>query len=59
MPALRQTLDVVKERGQDLSYPLVTVTVLDNFFDFVADDLRHGAIERWPRFASWKQWPPA
>lgn len=46
MPSLQQLLDKVKAQGQDIAYPLVTYTVLQEFLHFVEDDLRHGEVRR-------------
>jgi hypothetical protein len=46
MPDLKRDLDAVKARGQDVSYPLATFTVLDNFLGYVEEDARHGEVQR-------------
>jgi hypothetical protein len=42
----RQDLNRLRSRGQDVSYPDVTFTVLENFVGFVEEDGRGGEIKR-------------
>ncbi len=41
LPAWKQQLDQLRASGQDVSYPLVSYTVLDNFTQYAQDDLNH------------------
>jgi hypothetical protein len=41
LPGWKQQIDQLKASGQDVSYPLVSYTVLDNFTQYAHDDLNH------------------
>jgi hypothetical protein len=43
---LQQLIAQWRQRTLDPAYPLVGVTVLENFVDYVAEDLSHGEIRR-------------
>ncbi|MGQ9698070.1 MAG: beta-galactosidase, partial [Armatimonadota bacterium] len=47
---LRQALDAVKARGVDTAYPEVTLTLLEEFSRYVAEDIRHREYRR-----AWEQ----
>ena len=46
LPGLKKDLEGVRSQGQDVSYPRITYTVLDNFLGYVEDDIHHSAIQR-------------
>ena len=46
LPAFRVELNAIKARGQDISYPLVTATVLENFIGYAEEDARRGEVRR-------------
>lgn len=46
LPALRAKIDQVKARGQDVSYPMVTYTVLENFIGYAREDAGKGEVKR-------------
>ncbi len=46
LPALKADLKSVKSRGQDTSYPAVTMTVLENFIEYAGEDARRGEVRR-------------
>jgi hypothetical protein len=46
LPSLQADLEAVKSRGQDVSYPRVTFTVLENFIGYAEEDFRRGEVER-------------
>jgi hypothetical protein len=46
LPALKTDLEAVSAGGQDVSYPRVTFTVLDQFTGFAAEDAEHGEVKR-------------
>jgi hypothetical protein len=50
LPTLHKAADDLRARSADLSYPDVSLAVLDNFVGYVADDLRHGEYRR-----AWEQ----
>ncbi|HTL30028.1 MAG TPA: beta-galactosidase [Tepidisphaeraceae bacterium] len=41
LPAWQQQLDQLRASRQDVSYPLVSYTVLENFIPYAQDDLQH------------------
>jgi hypothetical protein len=41
LPAWKQQIAQLRAAGQDVSYPLVSYTVLENFTAYAADDLKH------------------
>src|SRR5439155_20113368 len=47
LPALRQQLDQRRAAGQDVAYPLVTFTVLENFTRYCKDDLSVSVPTGW------------
>lgn len=46
LPELRKLLDKAKSGGQDISYPLISYTVLENFTRYAAEDIRKGQVRR-------------
>ena len=46
LPTLKHSVDLVRAAGQDISYPLVTYTVLANFVDYIDADLSHDHLWR-------------
>ncbi len=46
LPSLKAELATLKSRGQDISYPRVAFTVLENFVGYVDEDIRHGEVRR-------------
>ena len=46
LPELRRMMESVEERGQDISYPLVTYTVIENFVNYAEEDLEKGFVRR-------------
>lgn len=46
VPGLQQLIAQCTQRKLDPAYPLVGVTVIENFVDYVADDLNHGETRR-------------
>lgn len=46
LPRWQQQLEQVRRRGQDVAYPQASLTILQEFVGYVADDLRKGQIER-------------
>ncbi|MGA2499877.1 MAG: beta-galactosidase [Tepidisphaeraceae bacterium] len=46
MPALKGNLGLVKSSGQDISYPTVTATVLEDFLGYAEEDARRGEVRR-------------
>ena len=46
LPILRGLLQSVRAKGQDTAYPLVTVTILENFVGYVEEDLHSPEIPR-------------
>ena len=45
LPSLERDLEAVKTRGQDISYPEVTFTVLENFVGYAEKDARDGEVK--------------
>jgi hypothetical protein len=45
-PALRTRLDALQTQGIDIAYPLVRLTVLEQFIDFVEEDIAQGEVQR-------------
>lgn len=43
---LKQMAEQVREKGVDISYPMVGITVITNFVQYVQGDLERGEIER-------------
>lgn len=41
LPSFKQSLERLKSKGEDISYPLVTYTVLENFTKYAEDDLNY------------------
>lgn len=46
LPSLKDRIEAVKSKHQDISYPLVTFTVLENFIGYAEEDARHGEVRR-------------
>lgn len=46
LPGLREKMERLKAKGQDISYPMVTYTVLDSFIGYVNEDVDKGEIKR-------------
>jgi len=46
LPAIQSNLAVLRVRGQDLAYPLVSATVLENFIPYAETDARRGEVRR-------------
>ena len=46
LPSLKADLETLKSRGQDVSYPRVPFTVLENFVGYVEEDARQGEVRR-------------
>ena len=46
LPSLKADLEGVKARGQDISYPQVTLTVLENFVRYAEEDVQHAEVKR-------------
>jgi hypothetical protein len=46
LPSLKADLETLKSRGQDVSYPRVPFTVLENFVGYVEEDARRGEVRR-------------
>lgn len=46
LKGLRTQLDSVRATGQDVSYPLVSYTVLENFIRYATEDIKHGEVRR-------------
>ena len=46
LPSLKADLEGVKARGQDISYPQVTFTVLENFVRYAEEDVQHAEVKR-------------
>ncbi|GBC97912.1 Beta-galactosidase YesZ [bacterium HR17] len=46
LSALKSRLDSLKGKGMDISYPLVTFTVLENFVNYAEEDLKHSETRR-------------
>ena len=46
LPILKILLQSVRAKGQDVAYPLVTVTILENFVDYVEEDLHSPEVPR-------------
>lgn len=40
------TLETIRAQGQDVAYPLATLTVLENFAAYAREDVEHGEIRR-------------
>lgn len=46
MPGFKTKLEQLKARGMDVSYPMVSYTVLDNFIGYAGDDAVKGELKR-------------
>ncbi len=46
LPSLKADLQGVKARRQDISYPQVTLTVLENFVRYAEEDVQHAEVKR-------------
>src|SRR6266496_1547952 len=47
LPEFKQRTDKLRAAGQDVSYPLVSYTVLENFIPFMRDDLSISVPSAW------------
>ncbi|HEX2948846.1 MAG TPA: beta-galactosidase [Armatimonadota bacterium] len=50
LPTWKAALDTLQAQGQDISYPLITYTVLQNFIGYARDDSKYQLIAGW----NWK-----
>lgn len=46
MPGFKASIDQIQAKGQDVSYPMVTYTVLENFIGYAREDIEKGEPER-------------
>jgi hypothetical protein len=46
LPALKKDLETIDARGQDVSYPRITLTVLENFVGYAKEDAERGQVKR-------------
>ncbi|MCE5322742.1 beta-galactosidase [bacterium] len=46
LPPIKANLDKLKSRGQDISYPMVSYTVLQNFVGYSREETDYGDIKR-------------
>lgn len=46
LPGMKKHIEVLKAGGKDVSYPLVTYTVLENFTNYADEDARKGELKR-------------
>ncbi|MEN3001963.1 MAG: beta-galactosidase [Armatimonadota bacterium] len=46
LPRWQSQLDTVRQRGQDIAYPLASFTILQEFVPYVASDLQKGLLQR-------------
>lgn len=46
LPELKKRIDLLKQHGQDISYPMVSYTVLANFVRYSVEDIEHGEVRR-------------
>lgn len=46
LPGLREKLEQLKSRGMDVSYPMVTYTVLENFIGYAKEDADKNEVKR-------------
>ncbi len=46
LPGLKNTLDMLKAKGLDIAYPLITYTVLENSANYVDDDIKNQDLIR-------------
>lgn len=46
LPAFDRRIRALKAKGQDVSYPLATYTVLDNFTTYAREDVAHKEVKR-------------
>lgn len=47
LPTCDQSIKSLRDRGEDVSYPLVTYTVLDNFTNYALEDLTKSIPQGW------------
>ena len=47
MPGFGRQFDALRARGDDVAYPLITYTVLDNFTGYAKDDLNISVPNGW------------
>lgn len=46
LPGLKKQIETLKSRGQDVSYPLVSYTVLENFAGYTREDAEKNEVKR-------------
>lgn len=46
LPALKAELKTIKSKKQDVSYPTITATVLENFIGYAEEDAHRGEVRR-------------
>ena len=46
LPKLKAEINKVKSKGQDVSYPMVTYTVIENFIPYAAEDAQNNEVIR-------------
>ena len=46
LPAFKADLNKIKSKGQDISYPMISYTVMENFVGYALDDLKSGNVGR-------------
>jgi hypothetical protein len=56
LPAFKESLDTLKVRGQDISYPMVNYTVLENFIIYAREDVDKGKVKRAAEQLSDMEW---
>lgn len=56
LPSIKANLDKLKAGGQDISYPIVSYTVLQNFIGYSREEVDHGEMKRAVDQLSELQW---
>lgn len=46
LPGLKKQIELLRIRGEDVSYPLVSYTVLENFIGYALEDLDNNEVKR-------------
>jgi len=46
LPSLKTNLNTIQSRGQDISYPQISFTILENFVGYAEEDARRGEVQR-------------
>jgi len=46
LPEIKSRIDQLKSRGQDISYPMISYTVLENFVGYAQEDAGKGELKR-------------